>query len=59
MPTIKLCLTVLALAVALGGCANSRQSRQNEMPVGIGPSPNQLKQSPCSCLELPNAARAG
>jgi hypothetical protein len=53
----KLIIVTVLAGFVLSGCA-SGQSRQNEMPVGIGPSPNQLKQSPCACIELPNAARA-
>jgi hypothetical protein len=43
-------LSLLALAMlALGACASHMQPA----PVGIGAGPNELKQSPCACAEIP------
>lgn len=58
MPKTFRLAAILALVTALAGCSNGLSSRQNEMPVGIGSSPNQLRSSPCACVELPNSAQA-
>ena len=44
---------LIAAGVALSGCG----TRHQEAPVGIGGTPNSLKQSPCACVVLPNAGR--
>ncbi|MBD2745855.1 hypothetical protein IC232_04000 [Microvirga sp. BT688] len=45
-------LVIAFTAVALTACGTLTQ----EDPIGIGRSPNDLKKSPCACIQLPNAA---
>ncbi len=50
---VLMALAAIAVAVmALGGCS----SVDSQFPIGIGTGPNSLKQSPCACISLPNAA---
>ena len=45
--------TLAAAALLLSGCAGAEYQ---DYPLGIGPGPNDLKQSPCACFDLPNPA---
>ena len=45
-------LIVALTALALTACGSLSQDN----PIGIGRSPNDLKKSPCACIQLPNAA---
>lgn len=48
-------IAAIAACALLAGCAG--RGAQSDMPVGIGGGPNQLKSSPCACIEQPNAAK--
>lgn len=39
----------VAVMLMLGGCAGS----EREAPVGIGTGVNEMKRSPCACIEIP------
>ncbi|WP_162820263.1 hypothetical protein [Microvirga calopogonii] len=45
-------LAISITALALSACGTLTQ----DDPIGIGRSPNDLKKSPCACIQLPNAA---
>jgi hypothetical protein len=44
---------LMVVALLLGGCESWVGSEEVPPPVGIGGELNQLKRSPCTCLELP------
>lgn len=45
-------LTVLLCSLLLVGCSNPFASEEVPEPVGIGPDRNELKRSPCACIEV-------
>lgn len=42
-------LAIVFLAAALAACGTSREQK----PQGIGERPDELKRSPCACVEIP------
>lgn len=45
-------LRTISVALALSALA-ACSSHMQPAPVGIGTGPNELKQSPCACTEIP------
>ncbi len=50
---IAVAIVALISASILAACSTV----QSDNPIGIGTGPNSLKQSPCACMLLPNAAK--
>ena len=54
---------ILLSALALGACGDAiprhagfiAGDHEMELPVGIGPEQNELRLSPCACIEIPLA----
>jgi hypothetical protein len=50
---LRLFSLLLLTMLCLTGCASLIGSDEVPDPVGIGYDPNELKRSPCACLEVP------